>query len=128
MREGANVTKDTGGFMMPTRESNRITVNMGGQMRTIVCGMRAFKMVSERMTTNTITLTNASEVMLNIVMLGMRDKPENLTEDLVVDWIDDMDEIERNNLQNFISLSLGFLIADYAKSVEAILPFLQGAE
>ena len=98
--------------------SNRIEVNLGGEKRTIVCGMRAYELVTGMLRTDAMQLSNQAEVLLKMVFIGMRNRPSELTEDKLVEWIDDMELSEQKMLREFVNESLGFIIEDFTISLQ----------
>lgn len=107
--------------------TDRVNLPIGGEVRTIVAGMKVYELVTKAMKGEGISLDNLAEVVANVTFLGMRDRPSELTIDKLFDWIDDMNVEDRETLKTFILTAMGFIIEEYSLRMAEVTQIINEA-
>jgi thioester reductase-like protein len=97
--------------------TNRITVTIGGEQRTIVMGMRTMERVAKALQDKKPEAITSVDGFATTVIEGMRNKPDGLKLDTVVEWIDDMEKSEQVTLTAFVYEQLGFMMKEYLDGI-----------
>ena len=104
--------------------TNRIKITINGEERTIVMGMRTMERVVKALNGGAVDELTSTNGFATTILEGMRNKPEGLTTDTVIDWIDDMEKSERDTLKAFVYEQLGFMMKEYLDGVEHLTKIL----
>lgn len=101
-------------------DTNRIEVELNGELRTIVLGMRTMKRVANALGSNKPEELTSLDGFMTIVFEGLRDKPDGLTIENLIDWIDDAKQEDQKRLKEFVMEQLGFMMKEYLDGIQAI--------
>ena len=107
---------------------NELKVNMGGEERTL-----RYSMISSQKLTSDIqsegfaerVFSNSVSMAIYLIGLGLRNKPENYSEELLMEWIDDMEQEEYDKAAEFAMQAMGFMIErerTAAKKLQGMVP------
>jgi hypothetical protein len=109
---------------------NELKILMGGEERTLRYSMISSKKLIEATQNGEFQKVISSSVDLAIYLidLGLRDKPEEYSTDLLMEWIDEMSQEEYDKADSFAKQAMGFIIKreqDTAKQLREIMPEME---
>lgn len=93
---------------------NEITIEMGGEVRTLRYSMKASRKLiidSQEQNEEWLKATlNSIDLTVYLIDLGLVDKPEGYSKDLLLDWMDAMPTADLDKAADFARQAMGFII------------------
>jgi hypothetical protein len=91
---------------------NEIKIVMGGEDRTLRFSMISTKkFIADAKDPSFQAILNSSvDLVMYLIDLGLRNKPEGYSKDLLEEWVDDMDFSEYEKAKDFSLQAMGFMI------------------
>lgn len=108
----------------PTK--NYMEVNIGGKLRKVKFDMRTAKLVTDWLIESPNGLINPFERTLKSLTFALsrkeNDMPSDFDDEMLSDWISDMEQSEYDELEKFANTSLGFMVAMINQKFDQLQP------
>lgn len=101
---------------------NEIQVQMGGESRTIRYSMISSQRLMADMQKGLVLNqdSNSVGVVLYLLDLGLRNKPENYSKELLEKWVDEMSFDEYDKAKDFAFQAMGFILQQEMKTGQSL--------
>jgi hypothetical protein len=110
--------------MIPNNQ-NYMEVEIGGQLRKIKMGMATCQKVSNWYLNYPEETYDPIKRQLKIVAFGLQHKenalPEGFDEEMLADWIDELDQDVWDKIEEFTMQALGFMVATINNKAEKMM-------
>lgn len=108
---------------VPQRQ-NYIEVTIGGRVRKIKMAMEASEKITNWLISDPQGVYNPYTRLVKAIMAGIdrkeNDLPSDFNESMLMDWIDDMEQKECDEMSTFVEEALGFIVATTNSKLEKI--------
>ena len=109
---------------------NELKISMGGEERTLRYSMISSKKLIEATQNGSFqdALKSSVDLAIYLIDLGLRNKPEGYSTDLLMEWIDDMPQEVYDEVDKFAKQAMGFMISrerETADDLKKIMPEME---